>query len=71
MLLILSLVAPRYVDEAVLGGGARWFVRSSIPFAAILLPVALFLSVLSPDATQPTRSSTWRTSGRSCWWPGF
>ena len=53
VLLILSLVALRYVDEAVLGEGARRFVRLSIPSAAILLPVAFFLSVLSPDATEP------------------
>ena len=53
MLLILSLVALRYVDEAALGEGARQFVRASIPSAAILLPVAFFLSVLSPDATEP------------------
>ncbi len=29
------------------------FVRLAIPSAAIFLPVAFFLSVLSPDATQP------------------
>lgn len=51
--LILSLVALRYVDEAALGESARRFVRASIPSAAILLPVAFFLSVLSPDATEP------------------
>ncbi|MGH7571727.1 MAG: hypothetical protein ACREMK_07785 [Gemmatimonadota bacterium] len=53
VLLILSLVALRYVDEAALGEGARRFVRASIPSAAILLPTAFFLSVLSPDATEP------------------
>ena len=31
----------------------RWLVRHSIPAAAILLPVAFFLSVLSPEATEP------------------
>jgi hypothetical protein len=53
VLLLLSLVALRYVDEANLSGRAKSFVRSSIPSAAILLPVAFFLSVLSPDATEP------------------
>ncbi len=53
VLLILALVALRYVDEAALSGGWRWFVREAIPVAAILLPVAFFLSVLSPEATEP------------------
>ena len=53
VLLILSLVALRYVDETRLGGRARWFVRYAIPGAAVLLPSAFFLSVLSPEATEP------------------
>jgi hypothetical protein len=53
VLLILSLVALRYVDEARLSDGSKWIVRTSIPSAAIFLPVAYFLSVLSPDATKP------------------
>jgi hypothetical protein len=59
VLLILSLVALRYVDESALGDRAASFVRYSIPSAAFLLPIAFFLSVLSPDATGPTRSFTW------------
>ena len=51
--LVLSLVALRYVDEAALSEGMRWLVRLSLPAAAILLPAAFFLSVLSPDATEP------------------
>lgn len=51
--LILSLVALRYVDEAVLSNKAKNVVRWSLPAAAILLPVAFFLSVLSPNATEP------------------
>jgi hypothetical protein len=53
VLLILSLVALRYVDDTRLGRRARWFVRYTIPAAAILLPIAFFLSVLSPEATEP------------------
>ncbi len=53
VLLILSLVALRYVDETALAERTRWFVRLAFPTAAILLPVAYFLSVLSPDATEP------------------
>jgi len=52
--LILALVALRYVDEANLSNEMKWFVRGSIPVAAILVPSAFFLSVLSPDATAPS-----------------
>jgi hypothetical protein len=51
--LILALVALRYVDEANLSNIMKWLVRGSIPIAAILVPAAFFLSVLSPDATAP------------------
>ena len=51
--LILALLALRYVDEANLSNAMKWFVRSSIPIAAILVPAAFFLSVLSPDAKAP------------------
>jgi hypothetical protein len=53
VLLILSLVALRYVDETRLSEGARRFVRFAIPSSAILLPLAFFLSVLPADATRP------------------
>src|SRR5918997_5519408 len=51
--LVLSLVALHYVDEAVLLEGMRWVVRLAFPAAAILMPFAFFLSVLSPEATEP------------------
>ncbi len=53
VMLILSLIALRYVDEAELSHKLKWFVRSSIPSAVILLPVAFFFSVMSPNATEP------------------
>lgn len=53
VLLLLSLIALRYVDEAVLSNRMKTFVRNAIPLSAILLPVAFFLSVLSPDAEEP------------------
>lgn len=53
VLLVLALVVLRYVDEAHLGRRAKGFVRHAVPAAAILLPVAFFLSVLSPTATEP------------------
>lgn len=51
--LVLSLVMLRYVDEAVLSPFWRWIARTGAPIAAILIPAAFFLSVLSPDAKQP------------------
>ena len=51
--LILALVALRYIDEANLSNVMKWLVRGSIPIAAILVPTAFFLSVLSPDAPAP------------------
>ena len=53
LFLVLTLIALRYVDEAVLSAGLKRFVRLSIPSAAILLPMAFFLSVLKPDASEP------------------
>jgi hypothetical protein len=38
VLLLLSLVALRYVDETRLSERARWFVRLAFPAAAVLLP---------------------------------
>jgi hypothetical protein len=51
--LILSLVALRYVDEAALSEAMRWVVRLAFPAAAVLMPLGFFLSILSPEATEP------------------
>ncbi len=53
VLLILSLVALRYVDETSLSAGMKWVARTFIPFSAILLPAAFFFSVLKPGAAEP------------------
>ena len=53
VLLVLSLVVLRYVDEARLTPRLKTFVRAAAPSAAILMPLAFFLSVLNPDATEP------------------
>ena len=53
VLLVLSLVLLRYVDEANLSPAWRWVARSGVPLAAVLMPAAFFLSVLSPEATEP------------------
>lgn len=53
IMLIISLVVLRYVDESSLGGGWLWVARSGAPLAAILMPLGFFLSVLAPTATEP------------------
>ena len=51
--LVLSLVMLRYVDEAILGPFWKWLARLGAPIAAILIPAAFFLSVVSPQAREP------------------
>jgi len=53
VLLILSLIVLRYVDDTSLSDKMKWFVRVAVPSAAIFLPIAFFFSVLSPTASQP------------------
>jgi hypothetical protein len=53
LLLVFSLVILRYFDDARLSEGWKWVARLGAPIAAILLPTAFFLSVLTPDATEP------------------
>ena len=51
--LVLSLVMLRYVDEAALSSSWKWLARLGAPIAAILIPAAFFLSVVSPTAREP------------------
>ena len=51
--LVLSLVMLRYVDDAALSPFWKWVARTGAPIAAILIPAAFFLSVLSPTAQEP------------------
>ncbi len=53
IMLIISLVLLRYVDETSLRDGWLWIARHGAPLAAILMPAGFFLSVLMPDATEP------------------
>lgn len=53
VLLILSLVILRYVDQANLSEKVKHFVRTGTPTTAILIPAAFFLSVLDPESTEP------------------
>ena len=51
--LVLSLVMLRYVDEAALSPFWKWLARTGAPIAAILIPAAFFLSVVSPNSKEP------------------
>jgi hypothetical protein len=53
VLLVLSLVALRYVDEARLPETWKRLVRTGIPSSAILLPAGFFFSILAPSAREP------------------
>jgi hypothetical protein len=53
VLIILSLVLLPYVEEANLPHVLKLVARYATPAAALLLPSAFFLSVLSPTATEP------------------
>jgi hypothetical protein len=54
VLLILSLVALRYVDETNLSNGWKHIARAAIPIAAILMPAGFFLSMIRPSDTSPS-----------------
>ncbi len=53
--LVFSLVMLRYIDEAALSPFWKWIARTGAPIAAILIPAAFFLSVLSPTAQEPNQ----------------
>jgi hypothetical protein len=63
VLLVLSLIVLRYVDEADLTARLKEFVRSAGPSAAILIPAGFFLSVLQRCPMRPDRP-THRPGGR-------
>ena len=50
---VLALVVLRYVDDTALRGPWLWLARLGVPLAAVLMPAGFFLSVASPDATEP------------------
>jgi hypothetical protein len=55
VLLLVSLVAIVLVDHAELADGWKQVVRTTIPAAALLLPIAFFVSIARPAAERPTR----------------
>ncbi|WP_049570361.1 hypothetical protein [Nonomuraea sp. SBT364] len=55
VLVLFSLVAMLYVDQADLSDGWKALVRTSIVAAPILMPLGFFLSVLRPSDTKPNK----------------
>lgn len=55
VLIMLSLIVLPYVETANLPHILKVVVRYTTPLAALLLPAAFFLSVISPTATGPTQ----------------
>jgi len=53
VIVILSLVCQVLADAATLPLSLLWMVRIGVPAAAILMPLGFFLSMPSPQATQP------------------
>ncbi len=53
IMLIIALVLLRYVDETALSGVWLWIARHGVAIAAVLMPAGFFLSVLTPEATEP------------------
>lgn len=55
VLVLFSLVAMLYVDQADLSDGLKSFVRTTIVAAPILMPLGFFLSVVRPADTKPSK----------------
>ena len=55
VLLLLSLIALLLVDHANWVTAGSRSLRTTFPAAALLLPIAYFLSIVRPDAERPNR----------------
>ena len=55
VLVLFSLVAMLYVDQADLSDGRKGLVRTLIVAAPILMPLGFFLSVIRPSDTKPSK----------------
>lgn len=53
VLLVLSLVLLKYVDEALMNDHTKMLVRFSTPVAALLMSGGFFLSLIPVDSTVP------------------
>jgi hypothetical protein len=55
VLVLFSLVAMLYVDQASLSEGMKALTRTLIVAAPILMPLGFFLSVVRPSDTKPSK----------------
>src|SRR5215472_12038217 len=53
VIVLLSLICQILADAAVLRSALIWFVRVGVPLSAILISAGFFISMPSPNATQP------------------
>ena len=53
VIVILSVLCQLLADSAVLPASLVWAIRVALPLSAILISAGFFLSMPSPDASQP------------------
>jgi hypothetical protein len=66
VLVLFSLVALLYVDQADLSDTWKILVRTSIVAAPILMPLGFFLSVVRPSDTKPSKLIYLAVAGGVC-----
>ncbi|MEV4013600.1 hypothetical protein AB0J35_24155 [Nonomuraea angiospora] len=66
VLVLFSLVAMLYVDQASLPEGVKALTRVLIVAAPILMPLGFFLSVVRPGDTKPSRLIWLTVAGGAC-----
>ena len=67
VLVLFSLVALLYVDQADLSDTWKSLVRASIVAAPILMPLGFFLSVARPGDTKPSKLIYLVMAGGAAW----
>ncbi len=55
VLVLLALIAMRYVDDADLGNRAKSLTRTLLAITPVLMSAGFFLSMASPASTKPNR----------------
>ena len=53
VIVILSVICQLLADYAALPASLVWLIRVAIPLSAVLISAGFFVSVPSPDASQP------------------
>ncbi len=66
VLVLFSLVALLYVDQADLSDTWKILVRTSLVAAPILMPLGFFLSVVRPSDTKPSKLIYLAVAGGVC-----